>query len=124
MTATFPDPNATREEVAAWERETFYDREIAPKLAEVAKLCEAHGMSLVANVEWGPRKGGVTIFETPDASAAHQIVRMAAMCNGNADSLIWGLMAHARKHGHTSACLFQLGVPLKPEAAPGAPVKP
>lgn len=122
MTA-FPPPDATRDEIIAWEREAFYDREIAPKLLEVAKLCEVHEMSLVANVEWAPGKGGLTITETSSASVAQHLVRMAARCNGNVDALLMGIVAHARKHGHASVYLRTLGVPTKPEAAP-APVKP
>ncbi len=110
----YPPPDATRAEIEAWNREAYYDREVAPRLAEIARNCEAQGMSLVANVEWVPGRGGLTITEAADASVAQQIVRMAARCNGNVDSLIMGIMAHARKHGHSSMCLVILGVPSKP----------
>lgn len=115
MTTPFPPHDATRAEVEEWQREAYYDREIAPKLAEIAKDCEAHGMSLVAVVEWAARKGGVTIYEAADASVSTEVARMAARCNGNVDALVMGLLAHARKHGHRSMYLSTLGVPATPE---------
>ncbi len=113
---TFPGPDATFEQVKAWERETYYDREIAPRLVEVARLCEAQGMSIVASVEYNPDKRGSTISEVEFAGLAQQIVRWATLADRNVDTLIGALVTHARLHGHSSIFMARLGVPEKPES--------
>ena len=119
----FPGPHASREEVAAWHLENDYDREIAPQLAEVMRLCDAHGMSIVASVEFAPGKRGSSIHEKPGAGLAQQTVRWATMANGNVDVLIGAICAYAQKHGHSSVFLNLLGVPLVPaKSAPGKEV--
>lgn len=96
--------------------EDFYDAEIAPKLAGIAKLCEEHGMSLVAKVEFEPGKHGTTVERREGASYPMLLAEWAAMCNGNVDLLTWKIMAHAREHGHSSAQLSVMGVPPQPRS--------
>lgn len=118
MSPVYPDPDtATREEVAVWEREAFYDREIAPKLAAIAKECEARGMSFLARVEWAAGKSGSTSVRHPHTDRDMLFVMFADRANGNGDTLIMALMKYAREHGHESVCMTRLGVPEKPEPA-------
>lgn len=91
-------------------REDFYDAEIAPRLLEVAQLCEAQGMSIVAQVEYEPGKRGETSYEAGDASYPQRLVHWAARCHGNVDTLLLVMLRHAREHGHASIFLAQLGV--------------
>lgn len=111
MSGAFPSPEATRAEVDAFEREAFYDREIAPRLAEVAKMLEARGMSIVARVDWLPGKGGSTIALAPDPGPDMRIVVYADRAHGNVDVLIKTLCEDARKYGHASVYLASLGIP-------------
>ena len=122
----YPSPDATREDIAAWEREQAYDREIAPRLLEISKLCEQHEMNFVAHVEWEPGKSGTTAFRGDNPGAGHRLAYIASRANGNLDRLVASAAADGREHGHRSIYLASLGIPEKPtkaalEAAPRAP---
>ena len=97
--------------------EKFYDDEIAPKLADIARLCEAHGMSFVASVEFAPGNTGSTALLALSSCMTQRMTAMASRSDGNVDKLIFSLMTYAREHGHSSICLLQLGVPCAPEQA-------
>lgn len=99
------------------ELENFYDSEIAPVLLDLAKRCEAKGLSFLAEVEWEPGETGRTATLTAAAGFGIRLADLAARAKGNADALIIAMMKHAREHGHSSMCLKQLGVPLHPEEA-------
>ncbi len=92
-------------------KEEIYDSEIAPKLLEVAKLCERHKLGFCAAVEYEPYSLGRTVGYPEDASYAIRLVDWAAQSHGNADKLIRGMMNQGREHGHGSAYLRMLGVP-------------
>ena len=49
------------------EDEAWYDAEIAPALAALAKLCHERGMSFIAAVEYQPGDRGGTYYLTEDA---------------------------------------------------------
>lgn len=85
--------------------EAFYDEEIARVLLELARKCEDNGLSFLALVEYAPGKVGQTLTEQADSDVGFRMASMAARANGNADSLIWALRRHGKKHGHNSVCL-------------------
>ena len=62
----YPDDDPDHER---GENEIFYDEVIAPKLAEVAKLCQDRNMSIVADVEYEPGEPGSprVLQESPGA---------------------------------------------------------
>lgn len=91
--------------------EAFYDREIAPRLLELQQICEHHGMSFVALVEWAPEHVGVTSKVLEGASAKALVANWGARCFGNIDSLMIAAQRHAEKHGHSSTVLSILGCP-------------
>ncbi|MES2887284.1 MAG: hypothetical protein V4739_04655 [Pseudomonadota bacterium] len=95
--------------------EQIYDERIAPKLLALATECEAAGFSLVATCEWQPGESGETAFINKDASFAIRLVHTAIKAHGNVDTLMFALMKHARKHGHRSLILSQLGIPPEPK---------
>ncbi len=101
----------------ASEAERIYDEKIAPLLMEAGKIAEQNGLAFVTFCEWSPGECGSTATLPKGPSASAKIAFYAAKCNGNADSLIMAIMRDAREHGHSSICLSQLGVPLKPENA-------
>lgn len=107
-----------RIEGAPLTKEEIYDAEIAPKLLEIAKLCEQHKLGFVAAVEYAPFELGRTVTYPTESSVAIRTVDWAVQSHGNADSLIWAMCRWARKKGHGSANLTILGVPPKPVEEP------
>lgn len=100
-----------RIEGAPLTKEEIYDVEIAPKLLEIAKLCEQHKLGFAAGVEYEPFGLGSTVAYPVDASIAIRMVDWAVQSHGNADKLIRGMMNWGLKHGHNSVYLKMLGVP-------------
>lgn len=91
------------------EREAFYDAEVAPALLELARKCEAGGLSFVASVEWSPDETGETLTIRSDAGVKIRMAAMAVQAHGNADALIGALVRYGETHGHNSAYLHLLG---------------
>jgi hypothetical protein len=100
------------------EREAFYDSEIAPRLLELARLCQDNEISLVCAANWGTDDQDRTVTLQPHAPMSIKMTEVAAQANGNADSLIMALMKHGREHGHNSMCLHLLGVKTEAEGNP------
>jgi hypothetical protein len=99
------------------EKEKHYDENIAPKVLELAKECQALDIPFIA-CAWPKNPEMDTFSETAyvgkDCNAAHVRTTLAAVrAKGNADILIWWMMRHAEEHGHNSACLTILGVGQK-----------
>lgn len=69
------------------EREQIYDTVIAPKLKEVAELCEQHGMNFAATCEYDREYFGTTVV-MPDPSIAMRFIIWAIESKGNLDSFI------------------------------------
>jgi hypothetical protein len=96
-------------------KEKLYDEEIAPKLLELCKLAQKHGMSFVACVEYDPTNAGYgrTEWQAPDEggklSAAQRLVHWAARSEGNIDRLMMAVDRHGREHGHSSIYLQMAG---------------
>lgn len=67
------------------EKEEIYDKEIAPLLLQAAKLCETHGIALVAHVEFEPDKFGLTASPTVNFSLSTLMVLWAAQSKANLD---------------------------------------
>lgn len=66
--------------------EQQYDEVIAPKLAEIARLCTELGMSIVARVEWQPGESGITQVVPDDAGTGQKMTQLAAHSHGNVDT--------------------------------------
>jgi len=94
--------------------EEIYDNIISPSILRSGKCCEKHGLSMVAVVEYGKDDRGVTTTIAPEASYAMYLTDLAVRSRGNVDTLIMALCKHARKHGHSSIMLKQLGIPIDP----------
>jgi len=92
--------------------EQIYDEQIAPLMMQAAKICEAAGVALVATVEYAPGEFGSTAI-LPDGAATRLRLAAGYLLSGNVDTLIIELMKQARKTGHSSMILSQLGVPLR-----------
>lgn len=98
----------------AQDRERYYDAEIAPVIADLCRLCHARGFSFLAAIEWRPGALGRTVQLFEDAGDAMILANAALAAKGDVDTLLRALMDDARKHGHNSPYLQQLGVPFDP----------
>lgn len=92
------------------ERETFYDREIAPVLLQLARKCQDNGLSIVAMVEWEPGETGRTAALAADSGFGIRMAETAMRSVGNVDNLIMALMKYGEEHGRSSVFLNLLGV--------------
>lgn len=79
--------------------EAIYDAEIAPKLAEIGKLCEAHGLPFVAGVEYAPGEVGETRYLPNDDGYAMLLASCALRSKGNIDSLVIAFGRYCNRHG-------------------------
>lgn len=102
------------------EREAFYDTEIAPALLRLANKCADNGLSFLASVEWAPGESGRTRKFVEPFGISMDLADAMFRANGNIDSFMIYLMKRARKVGHSSAVLHQLGVAPEPEAHEGS----
>lgn len=96
--------------------EEFYDREIAPVLSDLSVACRSRGMPFLAGVEYEPGELGRTAGFPGGQSMSVDFANVVLQ-TGNVDSMLSWLCDYAREHGHSSAFLHQLGIPLKPEMA-------
>lgn len=97
--------------------EKFYDKKVAPKLAELGRLCMDNGLSLLAIVEWQAddkedRESGRT-YAPSGASWYMQVLRAASECREddsfNIDKFMIWVMRETHGHPHTSIVMQQLG---------------
>ena len=98
------------------EKEKYYDEVIAPKLSELAKDAQAHGLNFLALVEWEPGYHGRTYYCVEGSQGLGlRMANWAAKCNSNVDVFWSAVQRYAMKHGHSSVFLSQQGIPLTPK---------
>ena len=95
-------------------KEQYYDEFIAPRLIELSEECEAHGLSFLAVCEWTPGEYCQTMNLESGSGFGIRMTDAAVRAKGNIDSFMFAIMRHARKNGHSSMILKQLGVPINP----------
>jgi hypothetical protein len=81
------------------EGEAWYDAEIAPALAALAKRCEERGMSFVAAVEYQPGDHAGTYSLTEGAHLKMHMLRLCSMTAPNVDSYVINLRRHCKAEG-------------------------
>lgn len=96
--------------------EEFYDAQIAPALADLGRKCQERKMSFCCSVEYDPVNAGrgKTEYQAPsepvrEVSVNQLLVHWAMRADGNVDKLFIAVDKWARKHGHSSIYLQQLG---------------
>lgn len=85
--------------------ERVYDEQVAPLLMQAARICEEHGMNLVATVEFERGKTASTrSYKLDETCAAFLLCAGADQAQGNFDALA---IALKRRYGddHGSAVL-------------------
>lgn len=96
------------------EREQFYDDVIAPKLAEIAKLCQEKEIAFICQVEWEPGECGRTVTLPKGASWQIRLAETAMRANGNVDNMFLACSKYAAVHGHSSIVMQNMGIPMEP----------
>lgn len=86
--------------------EQWYDAEIAPALAELAKRCNERGMSFVAVVEYRPCDRGGTYMLTEDAGLPMQMLQLCARTAPNVDAYVMNLARHCKANGIDTGASF------------------
>lgn len=81
------------------EDEAWYDAEIAPALAELAKRCHERGMAFVAVVEYQPGDRAGTYYMTEHAGLAMHMQHFCAMTAPNVDAYVMNLKRHCKASG-------------------------
>jgi hypothetical protein len=79
--------------------EAWYDAEIAPALAALAKRCHERGMSFIAAVEYQPGDRGGTYYLTENAGTAMRMLHLCAQTAPNVDGYIMSLHKWAKAAG-------------------------
>jgi hypothetical protein len=88
--------------------EAWYDAEIAPALAALAKRCEERGMSFVAAVEYQPGDHASTYMLTDEAHLKMHMLRLCSMTAPNVDSYVMNLRRHCKAKGIDTGGSFVL----------------
>lgn len=89
--------------------EQFYDDEIAPALAEIAKKCLEKGLSMVAVVQYGEQaeQRGATYVTGGNSSLPMIMLRYCDQTAPNIDCYMIGMMKYCAKHSiDTSSSIF------------------
>lgn len=68
--------------------EAIYDEQIAPLLRQAGKLCEQHGLAMVAVVEYDKEARGETRLLPEGAGLAMHMLSMLAASGNNIDSYL------------------------------------
>ncbi|AOV05687.1 hypothetical protein N5K37_14615 [Delftia tsuruhatensis] len=68
--------------------EAIYDEQIAPLLRQAGKLCEQHGLAMVAVVEYGKEARGETRLLPDGAGLAMHMLSMLADSGNNINSYL------------------------------------
>ena len=88
--------------------EAWYDAEIAPALADLAKRCHERGMSFVAVVEYEPERRAGTYHLTEDAGLSMHMVNLCSRTAPNVDAYVMHLRRHCKEVGQDIGGSFVL----------------
>jgi len=82
-------------------REQYYDEVLAPKLREIADLCEAQNMPMVAAVYYHG-EGSCLTHITPDEHPAIMLMHLAWHARGNIDALCMAVVKRVKVENDNS----------------------
>jgi hypothetical protein len=89
--------------------EEFYDTELAPALARLARECHQRGLNFQALVEYAPNKVAETRVLPEQPGFSMMLPVMASQAQGNIDAFLIAAKRYAAQYGHSSVFLHQLG---------------
>jgi len=79
--------------------EEWHDKEIAPRLLEIANKCKEKNISFISSVEYLPGERGETAFISKDACLEMVMLWILQKTGRNIDSFIMNLKKYALKNG-------------------------
>jgi hypothetical protein len=79
--------------------EAIYDEQIAPLLMQAGKLCEQHGLAMVAVVEYDKEARGTTRMLPDRAGLAMRMLAMLAASGNNIDSYLINVIRFCKEEG-------------------------
>lgn len=79
--------------------EAIYDEQIAPLLMQAGRLCEQHGLAMVAVVEYGKEERGETRLLPDGAGLAMHMLSMLAASGNNIDSYLLKVIKFCNSEG-------------------------
>ncbi|MBW2672247.1 MAG: hypothetical protein JRD89_02375 [Deltaproteobacteria bacterium] len=71
--------------------EKLYDEKIAPKLLEIAELCEEAGLPMLATVWYDGKGSGTTRVFPAEPNPSFTLAYAAQQCHGNLDKLCFAI---------------------------------
>jgi hypothetical protein len=78
--------------------EAIYDEQIAPLLMQAGKLCEQHGLAMVAVVEYEKEKRGETRVLPDGSGLAMEMLSMLAASGNNIDGFLINVIRFCNKN--------------------------
>lgn len=88
--------------------EQLYDEELAPKLLEVARLCEKAGLPFLATVWFDGENSGTTRIVPKEPHPSFTLAHAAHRCGGNIDKLCLALTRSVPEEQNGSVVLRML----------------
>ena len=79
--------------------EAIYDEQIAPLLMQAGKLCEQHGLAMVAVVEYAKEMRGETSVLPDEAGLAMMFLSFLAASGNNVDSYLIKVIRFCKEQG-------------------------
>ncbi|MGG4053529.1 hypothetical protein ABEW79_17960 [Delftia tsuruhatensis] len=79
--------------------EAIYDEQIAPLLRQAGKLCEQHGLAMVAVVEYDKEARGETRLLPDGAGLAMHMLSMLAASGNNIDRYLINVIRFCKEEG-------------------------
>lgn len=106
--------------------EAIYDEQIAPLLMQAGKLCEQHGLAMVAVVEYGKELRGETRLLPEGSGLAMHMLSMLAASGNNIDSYLIKVIRFCKLEGiplDESMFLRQYGSAQRAQQREGQPAQ-
>lgn len=79
--------------------EAIYDEQIAPLLMQAGRICEQHGLAMVAVVEYENGRRGEARLLPDGAGLAMRMLSMLAANGANVDGFLIGLIRFCNQEG-------------------------
>lgn len=101
--------------------ERVYDEQISPLMKQIIDICKEHGMPMFTEFQFNDDGFCMTRLHGKDDNGHplfnHFEALIQCIQDGgvNIDKYMFWVMRHARKDGHSSIILSQLGIPVEPK---------
>jgi hypothetical protein len=98
------------------DNEKIYDDQISPLMTQIIEICKEHGIPMVCEFQYSDTNFCKSLNLTDDTHPMIRHMTAISECaqdkGVNIDKYMMWVMKGARKTGHTSIILQQLGIPV------------